>query len=103
MQVSTLVKNLLKYVPVLIVMLVAVTGILLAKNIHSLNPDLQILHTQAQTELNNSEFTILSRAMRPCMSLQIYTSLPPKCRASDGSFVQFHSLPSNIITLPGPR
>jgi hypothetical protein len=99
MQVSTFLKSALKYVPVLVVIAVAVTGILLSKE-----SDVQITtNTQLQGESNNSDVIILSTPTPLCMGFQIYTSLPPKCRASDGTLVQFNGFSSNFIMPPGPK
>ncbi len=99
MQISTFLKSALKYGLVLVVIAAAVTGVLLSKE-----GDAQITtNTQLQVESNNRALTILSTPTSPCMGFQIFTSLPPKCRASDGSLVQFNGFSSNIIMPPGPK
>src|SRR5512138_3607045 len=99
MQVSTFLKSALKVGPVLVVIAVAVTGIVLSKEGDvpiTTNPHLQV-------ESNNADLTLLSTPTPLCMGFQIYTSLPPKCRASDGSLVQFNGFSSNMIMPPGPK
>lgn len=35
-----------------------------------------------------------------CFASLIYTSLPPKCKTIDGTFVQLGEMPSGMIVLP---
>lgn len=94
-------KSVFMYLALLLMMLVAVTGVLLARDLHARNPDFQITtNTQLQDQLSNSDVKILSAPNRPCLGFQIYTSLPPKCRTSDGTFTPLNELPSNIINIP---
>lgn len=101
MQASRFAKSVLKTLPLVVLMLVAGTGILLARDLHPRNPDFQTTtDPQLQDPLNNPDLKILSAPTRPCVGPQIYTSLPPKCRASDGTLTQINPSATNTINIP---
>jgi hypothetical protein len=93
MRTSKLAKSILNYLPVLAVIAVAMIGVLLARK-----PDQTSLAsvtktiTQYSAEEDNPMRLLFPSETGTCLSPEIYTSLPPKCRTMDGSFIQ----------LPGP-
>jgi len=90
MPVSNITKSLLRYLPLLIVMVVAIAGSWVIKDLRSGSIDSpEGINLQLRFEAEST-----------CLSPLIYTSLPPKCRTADGSFVQINEFPSNIILIP---
>ena len=93
MQTSSFTKNLWRYLPLLIVMVVAIAGSWVINDLRSESNDTpQGTNTQLRFESQGN-----------CISPLIYTSLPPKCRTADGSFVEITELPSNPSIIPEHR
>jgi hypothetical protein len=76
MQFSKLVKNLLKYLPVLAVLCVVVIGLWVGQAIYP--PAVQ----QAETALLTHPGTEES-----CFSPLLYTSYPPRCKSREGKLI----------------
>jgi hypothetical protein len=101
MQISKLAKRMLKYLPVFAVLVATVIGLLIGKGLY---PTLLITPpktpTQLSTEPNNPQPLIVPETMGPCGISNIYTSLPPKCKNSDGSFIPVPGTSSNFFVIP---
>ena len=87
MQVSTLAKNILKYLPVLVVLLAIALGLFIGKD----------LYPTALDSLSEKPLIVMG-ADGPCDSSNLYTSLPPKCKMLDGKFVPVPG--SSILVTP---
>lgn len=100
MQTSKRVKSILKYLPVLALLLAAVSGLLLGKGL--IRPSLPS-GVEATTQLSTErDHPLLVQPESPrllpfydgtggtCFSHEIYTSLPPKCRTLDGTFTPLY-------------
>ena len=100
MRISQLLKNMLKYLPVLAILLATVIGLFLGKNLYPASLDSQSkTPAQLSTEPNNLQPLIVPGAMGPCGFSNIYTSLPPKCRTLDGKFIPLPGT-SNLFVIP---
>ncbi|HLO16818.1 MAG TPA: hypothetical protein VK206_18435 [Anaerolineales bacterium] len=88
MRSSKLAKNMLKYLPVLAVLVATVLALLIAKDLYPLSLDAQY-KTPAllSPEPNTPEPPIVLGAQGPCGFSNLYTSLPPKCKTLDGKFI----------------
>ncbi len=109
MKASKLAKNIWEYLPLLAVVAVAVTGMLIAKDLYQTSLDSQVISaTQFTAEQNSSlqakqrdpQLMILSETAGKCISPLIYTSLPPKCRTSDGTFIQLPGTSLDLFVIP---
>jgi hypothetical protein len=81
MRGSKLVKNALKYVPVLAVLLAITIGLLIGKDLYTPS-----FNSQSMTQPNRSQSSLVLGEIDPCDAL-IYTSFPPKCKTLDGKFI----------------
>jgi len=68
MRNSKLRKNMLKQLPVLAVLAATVLGLFIGKDLYPKSP-------------------IVLEAQGACGALNLYTSLPPKCKTLDGKFI----------------
>ena len=101
MRSSKLAKNLLKYLPVLAVLVATVLGLFIAKDLYP--PSLDSQHkTPAllSREPNNPEPPIVLGAQGPCGFSNLYTSLPPKCKTLDGKFIPAPGTSPYILVTP---
>jgi hypothetical protein len=85
MRSSKLAKNLLKYLPVLAVLVATVLGLFIGKDLYLTSFDSQS-KTPAllSPEPNNPQPPIALGAEGPCRFSNLYTSLPPKCKTLEG-------------------
>lgn len=125
MQTSKWIRNLLSYLPLLAMVVLAAAGVFVAKDLYQTSHASPVQNTpQLPPEQHNPlpreqsdlpptrqdnppveqfdpELLIVSGKMDSCISPLIYTSLPPKCMAANGEFVQLPGvLPSNIFVFP---
>lgn len=101
MRTSKLARSALKYLPLLIAMVGVVLGILLAKDMHQASLDTRTpLTAQLPSKNNDPQLWIVPETAGTCFSQLIYTSLPPKCRTADGTFIQAPGTSSNIFVIP---
>ncbi len=101
MQTPKLAKSILKYLPLMVVMVIAVTVILTAKDPRRKMIDTPVkTTTQLPVEQNNPQLLIFPRAVDSCFSPEIYTSLPAKCRALSGEFIPLPGASSNAFAIP---
>lgn len=75
MQISKLTKNLLKYLPVLVVLVAIALGFFLGKDASPTSLD----------SLSEQPLIVLN-VDQPCDSSNLYLTLPPKCKSFDGTF-----------------
>ena len=100
MKTSKLAKNIWKYLPLLAVVVVAATGIFIAKDLYQTSLDSQVTSiTQFPAEQNGPQLIPDFGTAGPCISPLIYTSLPPKCKTTDGKFIQLPGS-SNVLVIP---
>jgi hypothetical protein len=102
MKTPMILKRLLKSLPLVIVMAVAVGGLWMAKDINPGSIDTQY-KTNTQLPVEQLELLNVSATMSKCFSLLVYTSYPAKCRTSDGSFIQMNEFSSNIVVTPNVK
>jgi hypothetical protein len=100
MRISKLTKNMLKYLPVLAVLVATVVGLLIGKDLYPLS-----LGSQSKTIIqspigpNNPPLLQIPGFGSPCFYSDIYTSLPPKCKTFDGEFIPLPGT-SNVLVIP---
>lgn len=101
MQIPKLAKNMLNVLPVLAVAAATVIGLFLGRALYPPSLASQSNETaQVQLEPNLPPPPIVLGAVGPCGSSNLYTSLPPKCKNTDGSFRQADGTSPFVITLP---
>ena len=103
MQISKLAKRTLKYLPILAVLVASVLGLFLGRNLYPISFDAQSktaapLSTEPDNLLN--PFPSILGAEVPCGSDQIYTSLPPKCRATNGKLIPVPGTSPYFFAIP---
>ena len=76
MQFLKLAKNMLRYLPMLILLAAITLGLFIGKG---------LLPTSLESRSQNP--LIILSAEGPCNSSNLYMSLPPKCKGLDGKFV----------------
>lgn len=104
MQTLKLAKRLLKCLPLLAAMIATVIGMFIARDLYQTSLDSQVKPTaQLPAEQNSPQPLTVLGAVSPCISPYIYTSLPPKCRTSDGSFIQASGSSPYVILIPGAK
>lgn len=87
-----------------LVIVAAVTVLLLAGEPNQTSRDARIKATaQLSAEPNISQWLTMPGAKNSCAVGLIYTSLPPKCRTIDGTFVELNEWPSNVLVIPTPK
>ena len=108
MHASKLGKSMLKYLPLLAVVVAVIAGTLIGKDLYSRSRDAGI---QAATALqieqarrlpwerNTPEVLIYPATAGTCFGPLIYTSLPPKCKTIEGEFIQLPGS-SEVFVLP---
>ena len=102
MRISQLAKNMLAYLPVLAVLAATVIGLFIGKDLYPTSLDSQAkTPTQLPVEPNDPQPPINPEALGPCGLSNIYTSLPPKCKTPDGSFIPVPGTSSNSIVPEG--
>jgi len=89
MQISKLAKNVLKYLPVLAVLVATGISLFIGQALYPASLD-----SQPKTPME------ILGARGTCVSPLIYTSLPPKCKTSDGSFIQANGISPYVIRIP---
>ncbi len=94
MRISNLVKNVLTYLPVLAVLVVTGLGLWLGRDLY---PALFLSETNMLTQPRG----LLSLGTEVPCNL-IYTSLPPKCKTFEGSFVPADGI-SPLVILETPK
>ncbi len=101
MQTSKLAKRMLKYLPVLAVLIAAVIGLFIGKDLY---PTLLVTSAKTPTQLsiepNSLPPLIVLGGTGPCGFSNIYTSLPPKCKNFDGSFGPVPGTSPNFFVIP---
>jgi hypothetical protein len=100
MQISKLTRDLLKYLPVLAVLVVTAIGLVIGKDLYPISIDSQTkTPTELPTEPSNTQLLPIPGVGNPCFYTNIYTSLPPKCRTFDGEFIPLPGT-SNVLVIP---
>lgn len=105
MRISKLAKNMLKYLSVLTVFVAMTIGLFTGKDLYRTSLDSQSKTptlTQLLIEPNNPQWLSMLGAGSPCFYSTIYTSLPPKCKASDGAFIPLPGT-SNVLVIPAGK
>lgn len=104
MQISQLAQNIWKYLSILAVLVAMGIGMLIGKDLYpaSLTSQPKTL-TLLPTELKGLQPLILPGEAGTCLPFLIYTSLPPKCKTLDGSFIQAGGTSPYVIVIPGTK
>lgn len=101
MKISKLPKNISKYLPLLVVMILVVSGLFIANDLRQALFESQFkTPTRLSIESVDPQWSAGFGVTGLCASPYIYTSLPAKCRTTDGEFIQINGLPSNIVVIP---
>lgn len=104
MQTSKRLKSILKYLPILAVLVATLIGLFIGKDLY---PTLLVTPaktpTPLSTEPHNPQPLIILEAVGPCDLSNIYTSLPPKCKNFDGSFIPVPGTSPNFFVSPEPK
>jgi len=104
MHTSIRTEKFLKYGVLLIVVISAATGWWLVnehqQETESINVQLEIAELEAMQEQLAQQLLRLDSTQGRCVSPEVYTSRPTKCRTADGTFVQRGEIPSGIMILP---
>jgi hypothetical protein len=94
MQTFKLSGNIRKYLPLFTITVVMVLGMFIARDFFQTSTDAPF-GTASQTLDGQTGFE-----GRPCISLNIYTSLPAKCKIADGKFLPVGEIWSNVFVAP---
>jgi hypothetical protein len=101
MRNSQIVKNMLKYVPVVAVLVATLIGVLIGKDLYPTSLDFPSKTlTQLSTEPNSPQPLIILGSEGPCGFSNIYTSLPPKCKTLEGEFIPVPGTSPYIVLTP---
>ena len=101
MRISKLTKNMLKYLPVLAVLVATAVGLFIGKDLYptlALNSQSKTI-VQLPTGPNNAPLLQMPGSGNPCFYSNIYTSLPPKCKTAEGEFIPLPGT-SNVRAIP---
>ena len=101
MQNSQTVKRMLKYVPIVAVLVATLLGVLIGKDLYPTSRDVQSqTPAQLSTEPNSLQPQILLGEEGPCGFSSIYTSLPPKCKTLEGELIPVPGTSPYIVLTP---
>lgn len=115
MQASKRIKSLLSYLPLLTMLVVAATGIWIARDLYQASQAAQVQNPPASEQGNlppprqgnlppaeqvDPELLVFPGDLDSCISPLIYTSLPPKCRTLEGKFIQLPGTSPRIFLVP---
>lgn len=115
MQPAKWIKSVLSYLPVLAMLVLAATGIAVAKDLYQTLPASQIQNTPQLPPVQNSRLPpvqnpspriekidpqLLAGEMGTCVSPLIYTSLPPKCMTSNGDLIPVPGTWQRVFVIP---
>jgi len=100
MHTSKLIKSILKYLPLLAVIVLVVLGVSIAKDLHQTSLGSQ-LKTPAQSATKQIKPPLLPNPVGTgsCALPNVYTSLPAKCKTADGKFIQGNNWSLPIIPM----
>lgn len=88
MRSSKLVKNIFNHLLLLAMIIVAVIGVFIAKDLRQTSFDSQVkISTQLSMEQIDPPWLAAIGGPDSCVSGYIYTSWPAKCRTVDGEFI----------------
>lgn len=101
MRISRLAKNLLNFLPVLAVMAATALGLLLGNELYPTTPDSRPeTLTEQRWKPDDSQPPIVSGAESRCAGPLIFTSLPPKCKTLEGTFIPLVDMFPNVVMPP---
>jgi hypothetical protein len=115
MQPAKWIKSVLSYLPVLAMLVLAATGIVVAKDLYQTLPASPVQNTTQVPPVQNSPLPPvqnqpppiekfdpqwLAGEMGTCMPHQIYTSLPPKCMTSNGDLIPVPGTWERVFVIP---
>jgi hypothetical protein len=103
-QTSKLAKYTLAYLPVLAVLVATVLGMILGEGLYPTSIDSHHKPvTQVAAASDNPQPLNVLGTPGTCMGGLIFTSLPPKCKTVDGSFILANGASSYVILSPGGK
>lgn len=94
MQTFKLAGNIRRYLPLFAITIVMVLGMFIARDFLQISADAPF---GTATQLLDGQTGFEGR---PCISLNIYTSLPAKCKTADGKFLPVGEIWSNVFVTP---
>jgi hypothetical protein len=115
MQTPKWIKSLLNYLPVLAMLVLAVTGIVVAQSLYQTLPASPVQNTPQLPPAQNHQLPpaqnqppriekfdpqLLAGEMGTCVSPLIYTSLPPKCMTADGELIPVPGTLQRVFVIP---
>jgi hypothetical protein len=104
MRISQLANNLWKYLSVLAVLVATLIGVLIGDNLYAISlPSQPKTPALLRSEANGAQPLLAPRAVSSCDLSLLFTSLPPKCKTSDGSFMQANGAAPFVIMVPGAK
>ena len=104
MRISQMAKNMWKYMSVLAVLVATAIGVLIGKDLYPASFASQLkTPTLLPADPNGWQPLIVPGEISSCDFSLIFTSLPPKCKASDGSFIQANGTSPYVILIPGTK
>ena len=84
MEVSKLAKSMLRYLHLLVIMIVVITGVFVAKDLRQTSFDSKSKIPTLSIEQINPELSAGFGVISSCVFPHIYLSLPAKCKTVDG-------------------
>ena len=102
MRISQMAKSMWKYLSVLAVLVATAIGVFIGKDLYPASFASQSkTPTLLPAEPDGTQPLIIPGEAGTCLPSLIYTSLPPKCKTIDGSFIQAGE--SYVIVIPGTK
>ena len=104
MQLPKLAKDLLKYLPILAVLVATTIGLFIGRDLYPTPLDSRPKTPfQLPTKPDDPLPPIILGETGPCGLSNIYTSLPPKCKTMDGTFIPVPGTSPLIIVTPAGK
>lgn len=101
MRIPELAKKLLKFLPVLALLIATLIGVVAGKDLFPTSLDTQTTTPpQLPTEPNEQQPPIILGNMGPCNFSNLYLSLPPKCKTLEGEFIPAPGTSPYILVTP---
>lgn len=104
MGIAQLIRNIWKYLTLAAVLVVIGIGALIGDSLYSTSLTSRLeTPTLVQANPSGTQPLILPGQFSSCDFSLIFTSFPPKCKTSDGSFIQANGTSPFAIMIPGTK